>query len=308
MSKIALVFPGQGSQYVGMGKDFYDNFTESRQVFDEASDLLEINMKKLVFEEKDKLNLTEYTQIAMVTTCVSLLKAVKKYGINAHVTAGLSLGEYSALINSEAISFEDGLKVVRERGILMDNALPKGTSTMAAVMGLSADDIQKVCDETQGLVTVANYNCPGQIVITGEVEAVDMASSKLKEVGARRIIPLRVSGAFHSPLLKEAGDKLFDLLKDIEINNPTIPYVSNVNANFVCDNSNIRELLSQQVYSPVKWQQSVEKMIKSGVDTFIEIGPGKTLTKFINKIDPNCKAINIDKIRDLDKLTEVTNA
>ncbi len=308
MSKIALVFPGQGSQYVGMGKDFYDNFTESRQVFDEASDLLEINMKKLVFEEKDKLNLTEYTQIAMVTTCVSLLKAVKKYGINAHVTAGLSLGEYSALINSEAISFEDGLKVVRERGILMDNALPKGTSTMAAVMGLSADDIQKVCDETQGLVTVANYNCPGQIVITGEVEAVDMASSKLKEVGARRIIPLRVSGAFHSPLLEEAGDKLFDLLKDIKINNPTIPYVSNVNANFVCDNSNIRELLSQQVYSPVKWQQSVEKMIKSGVDTFIEIGPGKTLTKFINKIDPNCKAINIDKIRDLDKLTEVTNA
>ena len=132
-------------------------------------------MKKLVFEEKDKLNLTEYTQIAMVTTCVSLLKAVKKYGINAHVTAGLSLGEYSALINSEAISFEDGLKVVRERGILMDNALPKGTSTMAAIMGLSADDIQKVCDETQGLVTVANYNCP-EIVITGEVEAVDMAS------------------------------------------------------------------------------------------------------------------------------------
>lgn len=308
MNKIAFIFPGQGSQYIGMGKDFYDNFGESRAVFDEASTILGIDMKKLVFEENNKLNLTEYTQIAMVTTCIAQLKVVQMLGFQADVTAGLSLGEYPSLINSEAISFEDGLKIVRRRGVLMDNALLDGKTTMAAIMGLSSEDVLRVCSETTGLVTVANYNCPGQIVISGELEAVGQASIKLKEIGARRILPLKVSGAFHSPMLKEAGEKLFDVLKSINIYNPVIPYVSNVTGDFIYDNSNIKHLLSQQVYSPVKWQQSVENMIKSGVNTFIEIGPGKTLTKFINKIDSGCKAINIDKVEDLDKLLEVRYA
>ena len=308
MNKIAFIFPGQGSQYIGMGKDFYDNFGESRAVFDEASTILGIDMKKLIFEENNKLNLTEYTQIAMVTTCIAQLKVVQMLGFQADVTAGLSLGEYPSLINSKAISFEDGLKIVRKRGVLMDNALLDGKTTMAAIMGLSSEDVLRVCLETTGLVTVANYNCPGQIVISGELEAVGQASSKLKEIGARRILPLKVSGAFHSPMLKEAGESLFDVLKPINIYNPVIPYVSNVTGDFIYDNSNIKDLLSQQVYSPVKWQQSVENMIKSGVNTFVEIGPGKTLTRFINKIDSDCKAINIDKVEDLDKLLEVRNA
>ncbi|NLJ90964.1 MAG: ACP S-malonyltransferase [Clostridiales bacterium] len=302
MNKIAFIFPGQGSQYVGMGKDFCDNFNESRQVFNEASDLLGIDMKNLVFENEDKINLTEYTQIAMVTTCISMLRAVERLGIEVHATAGLSLGEYPALIKSKVITFEDGLKVVRERGLLMENALPKKTTTMAAVMGLDANEILGVCSEVDGLVTIANYNCPGQIVITGEIDAIEKASGKLKKAGARRIIPLKVSGAFHSPLLKEAGEKLYDLLKDINIESPAIPYVSNVNGRFIFDNSNIRELLSQQVYSPVKWQQSIENMIESGIDTFVEIGPGKTLSKFISKIDSSSKTINIDKVKDLVKL------
>lgn len=306
MNKIAYIFPGQGSQYTGMGKDFYDNFEESRAVFDEASTILGIDMKELVFQS-DKLNMTEYTQIAMVTTCVAQLQAVKKLGIKADVSAGLSLGEYSALINSESISFKDCLPIVRARGILMDSALPQGTSMMAAVMGLSGEEVLKVCNETSGQVTVANYNCPGQVVITGEIKPVETASAKLKEIGARRIIPLNVSGAFHSPLLKEAGEELFEILKPISIKDPLIPYVSNVTGDYVYDKSNIKDLLSKQVYSPVKWQQSVEKMIDSGVNTFIEIGPGKTLSKFVKKINSDCKTINIEKVEDLEKLQDLTN-
>ena len=305
MNKVAFIFPGQGSQYIGMGKDFYDNFGESRAVFDEASQNLKIDMKELIFEENDKLNLTEFTQIAMVTTCVAQLNVIKKLGFEADVSAGLSLGEYSALINSKVISLKDGLELVRKRGILMDNALPKGTTSMAAVLGLSGEEVLNACNETVGMVTVANYNCPGQVVITGENEAVKAVSVKLKEVGARRIIPLKVSGAFHSPLLAGTGEKFASVLEDIEINVPSIPYVSNVTGDFIYESSNIKNLLSRQIYSPVKWQQSVEKMIESGVDTFVEIGPGKSLTKFINKINPDCKAINIEKVEDLEKLQDL---
>lgn len=313
MNKIAFVFPGQGSQYIGMGKDFYNNFTESRKIFDEASELLDIDMKELVFHENDKINITEFTQIAMVTTCVALSQVVKKLGLVPNVCAGLSLGEYSALINSGVLSFKDGLDIVRKRGILMDNALPKGISTMAAVIGLSGEEVLGVCNEIEGsgiegLVTVANYNCPGQVVITGEKTAVEVASTRLKEIGARRIIPLNVSGAFHSPLLKEAGEELLVELEAVSINDPLIPYLSNVTGDYIYDNSLIKELLSHQVYSPVKWQQSVGKIIASGVNTFIEIGPGRTLSNFIRKIDSTCKTINIDKIEGLDKLQEVIDA
>lgn len=190
----------------------------------------------------------------------------------------------------------------------MDSALPKGISKMAAVIGLPGEKVLEVCRETEGVVTVANYNCPGQVVISGENAAVDKASNKLKEIGARRIVDLNVSGAFHSSLLKGAGEKLLEALDTVSMEDPTIPYVSNVTGKFVYDKSNIKELLSKQVYSSVRWQQSVENMINEGVSIFIEIGPGKTLSKFVKKTNSNCKVLNIDKVNDLDKLQEVIYA
>ena len=308
MNKIAYIFPGQGTQYVGMGKDFYDNFQESRMVFEEASSILGIDMKELIFKQNDRINITEFTQICLVTTCIAQARVVKKLGITPDVCAGLSLGEYPALMIAGAMSFAEGISLVQKREAYMDNALPKGVSRMAAVIGLTGEEILEVCNDTEGVVRVANYNCPGQVVISGENEAVEKASNKLKEIGARRIVPLNVSGAFHSPLLKGAGEKLLEALDKVQIKDPTIPYVSNVTGEFVYDKANIKELLSKQVYSSVKWQQSVENMIKEGVDTFIEIGPGKTLSRFIKKINSNCKVINVEKVEDLDKLQEVIYA
>ncbi|NLJ96294.1 MAG: ACP S-malonyltransferase [Clostridiales bacterium] len=308
MNKIAYIFPGQGSQYIGMGKDFYDNFRESRDVFDEASSILGIDMKELIFKQNDRLNITEFTQIALVTTCIAQASVVRNMGFIPDVCAGLSLGEYPALITSGVMSFQDALRVVRKRGIYMDSALPQGISSMAAVIGLSGDDVLRVCNDTNGIVTVANYNCPGQVVISGENQAVDEASKRLKDIGAKRIIKLNVSGAFHSPMLKEAGEKLLDTLESISVNRPTIPYVSNVTAEYVYDNKDIKELLCQQVYSSVKWQQSIENIINEGVNIFIEIGPGKTLSSFVKKINPTCIVLNVDKIEDLDKLQEVMHA
>lgn len=308
MTKIAYIFPGQGSQYIGMGKDFYDNFQESRMVFEEASSILGIDMKELIFKQNDRINMTEFTQISLAATCIAQAKVVEKLGITPDVCAGLSLGEYPALMIAGAMSFAEGISLVKKRGFYMDNALPEGISKMAAVIGLSGEKVFEVCNDTKGLVTVANYNCPGQVVISGENAAVEKASDKLKEIGARRIVPLNVSGAFHSPLLKAAGEKLLEQLEAVSIKDPTIPYVSNVTGQFVYDKSNIKELLSKQVYSSVKWQQSVENMINEGVTTFIEIGPGKTLSKFVKKINSNCKVLNIDKVNDLDKLQEVIYA
>jgi [acyl-carrier-protein] S-malonyltransferase len=305
MGKIAFIFPGQGAQYASMGKDFYDNYEESKNIYDKASDILGMDMAALCFEENDNLNITEYTQIAMVTTCIAMLTQVNKYNIKPAICAGLSLGEYPAMMASGVMTFEEGIKVVRQRGKLMQEAVKPGMGGMAAVLGLDNETIEKVCKETEGTVIVANYNCPGQTVISGEKEAVERASEALKGMGARRVLPLNVSGPFHSPMLKEAGEKLYEALGDITIQHPSIPYVANVNAEFIVDNQNIRELLGKQVYSSVKWQQSVENMIADGVDTFIEIGPGKTLTGFVRKIDKSCKVLNIEKISDLEKLQEV---
>lgn len=308
MRKIAYVFPGQGSQYIGMGEDFYNNFQESRNIFEQASSILDINMRELIFEPNDRINTTEFTQIAIVTVSIAQVRILEKMGLVPDVCAGLSLGEYSALISGGALSFEDGIDLVRKRAIYMDTALPEGTSKMAAIIGLDGEEVLKICNETDGIVRVANYNCPGQVVITGENKAVDEASIKLSEIGARRIVGLNVSGGFHSPLLKGAGEKLLELLKGVEIKDPTIPYVSNVSGEYIYHNSNIKELLSKQVYSSVRWQQSIENMISQGIDTFIEIGPGRTLSKLIKKIDSNVMVLNVDKVEDLKKLQEVIHA
>lgn len=304
MSKLAFVFPGQGAQYIGMGKDFYENSNEAKIIFDKASEIGNINIAELVFEENDKLNITKYTQIAMLTVCCAMLKEIETRGYSPQISAGLSLGEYSALVASGVLSFEEAFEVVKQRGKFMQEAVPEG-GAMAAVLGLDTIKIEEICKSTQGIVQIANYNCPGQIVISGEEEAVKTASEELTKAGSKRVIKLNVSGPFHSLMLKEAGEKLRKVLEKAAISDVTIPYVSNVTANIVTDKLQVIDLLEKQVYSSVKWQQSVETMINDGVDTFVEIGPGKTLSSFIKKIDKMVKIINIEKYEDLDKLAEI---
>jgi len=298
---IAFIFPGQGAQVVGMGKDFYEKSNLSREVFDEASDLLGLDMKSLCFEENENLNITEYTQAALVTTSVAMLRVLEDKNIKADVCAGLSLGEYSAMVASGVMSFKDAVKVVRQRGILMQEAVPLGLGAMAAVLGLDGNVIKEVCYSIE-VVTIANYNCPGQIVISGEKAAVEKAAELLKEAGAKRCVMLNVSGPFHSKMLSEAGEKLYEVLKDVELKEFSIPYVTNVNAEYVKDTLAIKELLRDQVSSSVMWQQSIEKMIENGVDTFIEIGPNKTLTSFVKKINKEVRVFNIEKFDDVEAL------
>lgn len=299
MSKIAFVFPGQGAQYTGMAKDFYEKFPVSREVFEKASKVSGLDIKTLCFEENENLNITDYTQIAMLTAEIAILRAVEEAGIHSQVNAGLSLGEYGALAASGVMREEDAFAIVRKRGILMQEAYPTG-GAMSAILGTDAELIEKICEETPGIVSIANYNCPGQIVITGEEKAVLTAGEALKAAGARRVIPLKVSGPFHCELLKEAGKKLGEELEKIEIQTFAIPYVTNVTAQYVTESDQVKNLLVKQVSSSVRWQQCVEQMINDGVDTFIEIGPGKTLTGFLKKINRNVKALHIEKIEDLE--------
>ena len=304
MSKVAFVFPGQGAQYVGMGKDFYEQIPVSRRVYTIASEVTGLNLPGLCFKENEQIDITEYTQIAMLATEAAMLAALQEKGVKADVAAGLSLGEYGAILTAGAMSLEDVFRVVRQRGILMQKAVPTG-GAMCAVLGMDGEKIAKICEETEGIVSVANYNCPGQIVITGEEGAVAAAAEKLKEAGARRCIPLKVSGPFHSEMLKGAGEKLAGVLVDVELKEFSMPYVTNVTADYVTDISEIKELLGRQVYSSVKWQQSVERMIADGVDTFIEIGPGRTLTGFLKKINKNVTGLHIEKVEDLDAVVKM---
>lgn len=305
MGKTAVIFPGQGAQYVGMAKDFYDNFEDSKKVFDEADDVLDIELKKICFEENDDINKTEYTQPAMVAAEVAIYEHLKNAGLKAEVFAGLSLGEYSALVAAGAMTLADGIKTVRRRGILMQNEVPLGMGGMAAVIAMDADKIAEICENTPGKVQIANYNCPGQIVISGEAEAVKAASAALAEAGAKRVIPLNVSGPFHSQMLVPAGEKLYDFLQGVDVAEGFAPYYCNADAEEITDAAKVKELLKRQVYSSVRWQQTIENMIADGVDTFIEVGPGKTLTGFMKKINREVKSINIATVDDLAKLEEL---
>ena len=304
MGKTAFIFPGQGAQYCGMGQDFYENTRPGRRIFDRASELLGFSVPELVFEKNDRLDITEYTQAAMVTTCAAILKVMEENGYHADVTAGLSLGEYASLIAANAMSVEDAILTVRKRGILMQEAVPAGIGGMSAVLGMNADQINKIVDNLEN-VQVANYNCPGQIVISGKLEAVLMASEKLKEAGAKRVIPLNVSGPFHSYLLADAGKKLGEFLEKVTIKKPEIPYAANVTAQYVTEEEKIKPLLEKQVSSSVRWQQSVEYMIADGVDRFVEIGPGKTLSGFVKKISRDVEILNVEKLSDLEKLKAI---
>lgn len=286
MSKIAFLYPGQGAQEAGMAKDFYENSPEAGKFFDQASELLDLDLRKLCFEENDLLDKTEYTQAAMVAACLAITGELKKRGLHPDMTAGLSLGEYCAIAAAGGMSDMDAVRTVRARGIFMEHAAPEGTGAMSAILGMENSSVEKVIQEIEGAY-IANYNCPGQIVITGEKEAVERAGKALKEAGARRVLPLKVSGPFHSPMMENAGEKLKRVLEEVNLKNPSIPYVTNVTAELVTEKEPIRELLVKQVSSSVRWEQSIRKMIAEGIDTFVEIGPGKTLSGFMKKTDRN---------------------
>ena len=307
MGKTAFIFPGQGAQFPGMGKDFFENSEAAQEIFRSASVVMDLDVENLCFTENDKLNQTEYTQIAMIATELAMCKAATDAGLKADVCAGLSLGEYAALATAGVMEISDVFRIVRKRGIYMQNAYPNGGG-MTAVLGLDGETVDAECAkvrEATGLpVSVANYNCPGQIVITGAKEAVDQAAQALSEAGAKRCMPLNVSGPFHSALLAEAAEKLGKELEGVELKDPQIPYLTNVTAEPVISADGIRELLAKQICSPVKWQQSVERMIADGVDCFIEIGPGKTLAGFMKRINKEVKVYNIQTTDDLKKVAE----
>lgn len=301
MSKTMYMFPGQGAQFIGMGKAMYDKYERAREIFDIANKVTGLDIPALCFEENDNINITEYTQIAMLTVEAAIYVVMEEQGLKCDYTAGLSLGEYGALIAAGVLSYEDAFKVVRQRGIFMQEAVPTG-GAMAAVLGMDAAAIEKICEETEGYVSIANYNCPGQIVITGEEAAVSAASEALKEAGAKRVVPLNVSGPFHSKMLEPAGEKLGVVIDETTINEVKIPYVSNVTAQLVTDPVNIKELLVKQISSSVRWQQTIELMIEKGVDTFVEIGPGKTLTGFMRKINKEGRELNVYHIETPEEL------
>lgn len=303
MSQIAFIFPGQGAQEPGMGKDFYEKSASAREVFDQAESLLGLDMKKLCFEENDELNITEYTQIALLTACMAMERVVREQGVAPQVTAGLSLGEYCAIVSAGGMELSDAMRLVRKRGILMQEAVPAGQGSMAAVLGMDGPSIEKVLEGREG-VWIANYNCPGQIVITGYKTPVEEASKALQEAGAKRVLPLNVSGPFHSPLMQPAGEGLKEIFAGMKMSPLKIPYVTNVTAEYVDDIAQTEELLIRQVSSSVRWQQSVEKMIAAGVDTFVEIGPGRTLNGFLRKIDRQVKGYNIRTWEEMQKVCE----
>ena len=303
MSKIAFIFPGQGAQACGMGKDFYEQTETGKRIFDKATELMGFSMPQLCFEENDRLDITEYTQAAMVTASIAMMRVLEENGIKPDVAAGLSLGEYCALAAAGVMSNEDAIRTVRQRGILMQEAVPVGEGAMAAILALDAAAIEEVTGAMEG-VWIANYNCPGQIVISGEKAAVEEACEKLKAAGAKRTVMLNVSGPFHSGMLAAAGEKLGQVLSQVEIHEPQIPYVANVTAQYVKNAGEVKELLTRQVSSSVRWQQSVEAMIADGVDTFIEIGPGKTLAGFMRKISRDVKTFNVETLEDMGKVVE----
>lgn len=298
MGKIAFIYPGQGAQKVYMGKDFYEQSAVAKEIYDKADELLDISVKDLCFIENELLDNTAYTQAALVTTCLAMTAELMEHGIRPDVTAGLSLGEYAAIAVAGGLSYMDAIQLVRARGIYMEEAVPGGKGAMAAVIGMKAEKIEEVLASREN-VSIANYNCPGQIVITGLKEAVEEAAEALKEAGAKRCLMLNVSGPFHSEFLVEAGEKLRTKIKEAQLSELQIPYVTNVTAEFVTDICETEELLVKQISSSVRWMQSVECMIENGVDTFVEIGPGKTLAGFLKKINKEVKVLNVGTMEDI---------
>ena len=300
---IAFCYPGQGVQHVGMAEGFVKADSRYADMVSKASVASGIDMNKLLFEPNEDINITEYTQPALVTACCIITDALIEAGIKPDVTAGLSLGEYCSLYVAGALDFEDAVRLTRIRGRLMSNAVPAGEGTMAAVIGLTQEQVEAVTDTIEN-VWPANFNCPGQIVITGKKDAVHEAMPKLEEAGAKKVVELNVSGPFHSPLLKSAGDELGKELANVELKDLEIPYFANASAAKIEDKAQIRALLEKQVYSPVRWEQTLYELEKMGVDTIIEVGPGKTIAGFVRKTVPSIKVIGVATPEDVDSLLE----
>ena len=306
MSKTAFVFPGQGSQKVGMCKDFYDNYACAKKVFEEADDALGFSITKMCFEgPEEDLRLTKYTQPAILTCSVAALAVMREHGLECEAAGGHSLGEYSALVAADVMKLQDAVVAVHKRGEFMQEAVPVGEGAMAAVMGLTPDEIVAVCQNVETecgeAVQAVNFNCPGQVVIAGATKAVDKASEALKAAGAKRAIPLPVSAPFHSTLMKPAAERLKEVLDKIDFRDAKFPVFSNVTAEPVVKAEEIRALLVKQAASPVKWEMSMHRMIKDGFDTFVEVGPGKVLTGFTRKIDRTMNALNVEDMASLEK-------
>lgn len=304
MSKVAVLFPGQGSQIAGMGKDFYEHSLIAREIFDTASKRLGLDLKTLCFEKNKNLDQTEYTQAALVTTCLAMARTAQAKGLKADVTAGLSLGEYSAIAFAGGMYDRDAIYIARQRGIYMEEAVPKGEGSMCAILGMSGEQVAEELQDISG-VCIANYNCPGQVVISGITEDVTLAASLLKEKGAKRTLPLNVSGPFHSPMLMNAACRLDHVLSNIQMHSLQIPYMTNVTADYVKDSGKIPSFLVSQITSPVRWQQTMERMLTDGVDTFIEIGPGKTLTGFLQKMSRDVTCYHIGTWEELEQTMEM---
>lgn len=308
--KLGFVFPGQGAQYVGMGKDLYEKYDTVKNVYEKASDILGIDIAKLTFESSDEiLNQTKNTQIAILVMSLAIAELLKENNIEAEISAGLSLGEYSALAYSSFISFEDVIKTVRKRGEFMQDYVPEGTWTMAAIIGLEDELVEKACTDIKtGFVVPANYNCVGQVAISGEREAVLEAMENAKNLGAKRAIELKTSGPFHTEKLKEASDKLREELEKININvNSNKKVIKNIDAKEYTNSDNMVDILSKHVISPVRFRKSIEEMIEQGVDIFIEIGPGKVLSGFIKKTNKDVSVMNVENIETFENCINLLN-